>query len=110
MVYAYIQDVPIDEKTVPARSSTTSARNRCPACCCTCASGDRRARLRYIDVWESKSSCKRAFEERIHPAVDAAFGGNRPANEPTVHRLDVVDANGALLGAVGASAPVLSPD
>jgi hypothetical protein len=56
-------------------------------------------RLRYIDVWDSEESCTRAFEERIHPAVDAAFGGERPAREPEVHRLDVLHADGALLEA-----------
>jgi len=54
-------------------------------------------RLRYIDVWESEQACTRAFDERIHPAVDAAFGGNRPDTEPEVHHLDVLHASGALL-------------
>lgn len=35
--------------------------------------------LRYIDVWESEQACTRAFEERIHRAVDAAFSSERPA-------------------------------
>ena len=54
-------------------------------------------KLRYIDVWESEQACARAFEERIHPAVDAAFGGQRPSGEPVVHRLDVLHASGTLL-------------
>ncbi len=41
--------------------------------------------------------CARAFRERIHPAVDSAFGGNRPAQEPEVHHLDVLHAGGSLL-------------
>ncbi len=53
--------------------------------------------LRYIDVWESEEACTRAFDNRIHAAVDAAFGGNRPSSEPTVQRLDVLHASGALL-------------
>jgi hypothetical protein len=56
-------------------------------------------RLRYIEVWDSEESCTKAFEERIHPAVDAAFGGERPSGEPVVHRLDVLHADGALLDA-----------
>ena len=55
--------------------------------------------LRYIDVWDSKEACGRVFDERIHPAVDRAFGGNRPAAEPVVTQLDVIDAQGALLAA-----------
>ena len=38
--------------------------------------------LRYIDVWESEEVCTRAFDERIHTAVDAAFGGARPPPNP----------------------------
>lgn len=51
--------------------------------------------LRYIDIWESEEACARAFDERIHPAVDRAFGGARPPGEPEVHRLDVIDLRGA---------------
>ena len=54
-------------------------------------------KLRYIDVWESKQACARAFEERIHPAVNAAFGGQRPSSEPVVHPLDVLHASGTLI-------------
>lgn len=53
--------------------------------------------LRYIDVWESREACARAFDERIHPAVDRAFGGARPAGEPEVHPLEVVDLRGSLV-------------
>ena len=53
--------------------------------------------LRYIDVWESEEACARAFDERVHPAVDAAFGGRRPAGEPSVEHLEVIDARGTLL-------------
>ena len=49
------------------------------------------AGLRYIDVWESEEVCTSAFDERIHTAVDAAFGGARPATEPEVKVLDVLD-------------------
>ena len=53
--------------------------------------------FRVIDVWESREACARAFEERIHPAVDRAFGGSRPAGEPEVHPLEVVDLRGSLV-------------
>ncbi len=53
--------------------------------------------LRYIDVWESEQACTRAFDERIHPAVDRACGGTRPPGEPEVNRLDVIDVRGAIL-------------
>ena len=96
MVYAYIQDVPIGEELYrqiidkigpePIPGSLLHLCVRQP-----------NGRLRYIDVWESEQACARAFEERIHPAVNAAFGGNRPASEPEVHHLDVIDASGALL-------------
>ena len=37
------------------------------------------------------SPVARAFDERVHPAVDRAFGGARPTGEPEVHLLEVVD-------------------
>jgi hypothetical protein len=36
----------------------------------------------------------------VHPAVDTAFGGRRPPVEPTVTRLDVVEARGAAVDGV----------
>jgi hypothetical protein len=55
--------------------------------------------LRYIDVWESKEKCDRAFDERVHPAVDTAFGGARPPVEPTLDVLEVIEVRGPLAGA-----------
>ena len=96
MVYAFTQDVPIDEPTYrkimdrigpePIKGSLLHLVVRRPD-----------GGLRYIDVWESEDACARAFDERIHPAVDIAFGGQRPSGEPEVHRLDVLHADGALL-------------
>jgi hypothetical protein len=57
--------------------------------------------LRYLDVWTDEEACARAFDERIHPAVDRAFGGQRPAQEPVVHHLEVLDATGALVDRSG---------
>jgi hypothetical protein len=96
MVYAFIQDVPIGEdmyRTIldaigpdPLKGSLLHLAVRSPE-----------GALQYIDVWESEEDCARAFRERIHPAVDSAFGGNRPAQEPELHHLDVLHASGSLL-------------
>jgi len=96
MVYAFIQDVPIGEdvyRRIMEKIGPEPIAGSLVHLCVREADG----RLRYIDVWESEEACTRAFEERIHPGVDAAFGGNRPAREPAVHRLDVLHATGALL-------------
>ena len=98
MVYAYIQDVPIGEdlyRRIIDKIGPEPMSGQLLHLCVRQPDG----RLRYIDVWDSEESCTKAFEERIHPAVDAAFGGERPAGEPRVHRLDVLHANGALLEA-----------
>lgn len=96
MVYAYTQDVPIDaamyQKIIDRLGPEPLAGNLLHLCVRRPDGG-----LRYIDVWESEQACAKAFDERIHPAVDAAFGGQRPAAEPTVHHLDVLDARGSLL-------------
>jgi hypothetical protein len=98
MVYAYTQDVPIGaelyEKIIAAIGPEPLAGSLMHLCVRRADGG-----LRYIDVWESQQACERAFEERIHPAVDAAFGGQRPSGEPTVERLEVLHAAGALLAA-----------
>jgi hypothetical protein len=96
MVYAFTQDVPIDadtyRKIIEMLGPEPLAGNLLHLCVRRPDGG-----LRYIDVWESEQACAKAFDERIHPAVDAAFGGQRPATEPTVQRLDVLDARGSLL-------------
>ncbi len=96
MVYAYIQDVPIGAdlyRRIIDQLGPEPLTGQLLHLCVREPEG----RLRYIDVWESEQACAQAFEERIHPAVDTAFGGNRPAGEPEVHRLDVLHASGALL-------------
>jgi hypothetical protein len=96
MVYAYVQDVPIGEdlyRRVIDKLGPEALAGQLLHLCVREPGG----RLRYIDVWESKEACSGAFDERIHPAVDAAFGGNRPGTEPTVQRLDVLHATGSLL-------------
>ena len=95
-MYAYTQDVPIGPELYariveelgpePLEGSLLHLCVRRPE-----------GGLRYVDVWESPEACARAFDERIHPAVDRAFGGARPAEEPEVHPLDVVDLRGALV-------------
>jgi hypothetical protein len=96
MVYAYIQDVPIREdlyRSIIAKIGPEPIAGSLIHLCVRQPDG----RLQYIDVWESEEACTKAFDDRIHPAVDAAFGGNRPATEPAVHHLDVIHASGALL-------------
>jgi hypothetical protein len=96
MVYAYIQDVPIGEdlyrKIIDGLGPEPLAGQLLHLCL-----REPGGKLRYIDVWESEQACARAFEERIHPAVDAAFDGHRPSTEPQVHRLDVLHAVGSLV-------------
>jgi hypothetical protein len=97
MVYAFTQDVPIDTDMY---ARITEALGDEPMdglllhLCVRSPDGG----LRYIDVWESEEQCTRAFDERIHPAVDAAFGGGRPRVEPAVTPLDVVEARGSAIG------------
>jgi hypothetical protein len=96
MVYAYIQDVPIGAdlyRKIVAEMGPEPLAGSLLHLCVRQPGGQ----LRYIDVWESEQACKRAFDERIHLAVDAAFGGNRPSGEPEVQRLDVLHASGGLL-------------
>jgi hypothetical protein len=96
MVYAFIQDVPIREELYRRLMEEIGPEPLAGSLLHLCVRQPDGA-LRYIDVWESEEACARAFEERIHPAVDAAFGGHRPSPEPEVHHLDVLHVSGALL-------------
>lgn len=95
-MYVYTQDVPIDlatyERIIAALGSEPLKGSLLHLCVRRPDGG-----LRYIDVWESKEACAKAFETRIHPAVDKVFGGSRPPVEPTVNHLEVLDASGELL-------------
>jgi hypothetical protein len=96
MVYAYIQDVPIGEDMYRRMIDGLGPEPLAGLLLHLCVrQGD--GSLRYIDVWESEQACAQAFQDRIHPTVDAAFGGQRPSTEPEVQRLDVLHASGSLL-------------
>lgn len=99
MVYAWTQDIPIDaefyDRIADALGDAPMDGLLMHLCVQNPAGG-----LRYIDVWESKEHCDRAFDERIHPAVDAAFGGARPPVEPTLTELQVVEVRGAVVDGV----------
>ena len=92
MVYAYTQDVAIDTDVY---QRITDALGDEPMQGLLLHLVVRRPEggLRYIDVWQSEADCARAFDERVHPAVDAAFAGVRPP-EPVVTPLDVVEVRG----------------
>jgi hypothetical protein len=96
MVYAYIQDVPIGEELY-RRIIDELGPEPLPGSLLHLCVRQPDGHLRYIDVWDSEEACTQAFEQRIHPAVDAAFGGTRPAGEPEVQRLDVLHVTGSLL-------------
>ncbi|KRC63602.1 hypothetical protein ASE12_01775 [Aeromicrobium sp. Root236] len=94
MVYAFTQDVPIDFPTyekVIANLGDEPLDGCLVHLCLRREDGG----LRYIDVWESRDKCATAFEERIHPAVDAALGGRRPSEEPHSEPLEVLHAFGS---------------
>ncbi len=95
-MYVYTQDVPINvetyRKVIEALGPRPLAGSLLHLCVRRPDGG-----LRYIEVWDSEEACARAFDERIHPAVEQAFGGQRPAGEPRVEQLDVLHASGRLL-------------
>ncbi|MEP6695683.1 MAG: hypothetical protein ABJA34_02265 [Pseudonocardiales bacterium] len=96
MVYAYEQDVPISAELY-SRIIDEIGPEPLPGSLLHLCVRRPDGGLRYIDVWESEEACARAFDERIHPAVDAAFGGDRPAGEPELRRYEILHATGALV-------------
>jgi hypothetical protein len=97
MVYAWTQDLPIDAEFYGRITDALGAEPMDGLLMHLCVQNPAGG-LRYIDVWESKEQCDRAFDERIHPAVDAAFGGARPPVEPTLEVLQVVEVRGSATG------------
>jgi len=97
MVYAFTTDVPIDEEMYSRIRAEIGPEPLVGGILHMCVRREDGS-LYYIDVWESEDACTRAFDERIHPAVNRAFGGTRPSTEPTTHPLDVVDAMGQSVG------------
>ena len=94
MTYAFTQDVPIDEamyRKIMTEIGPEPLEGSLLHLCLRRPDGS----LSYVDIWESEQACARAFEERIHPAVDRAFGGSRPGTESTVNRVEVLDVLGS---------------
>ena len=97
MVYAWTQDLPIDAEFY-GRIADALGDAPMDGLLLHLAVRNPDGGLRYIDVWETEEQCARAFDERVHPAVDTAFGGTRPPVEPTVTRLEVIEARGSAVG------------
>ena len=101
MVYAFTQDVPIDTDMYGRITAALGDEPMDGLLIHLCVRNPEGG-LRYIDVWESEEKCALAFDQREHPAVDTAFGGQRPPVEPTVQRLDVVEVTGSAVTGVRA--------
>ena len=91
--YAYEQDVPIGEdvyRRIMDRLGPAPLEGLLVHLVLRIPDGT----LRYVDVWESKEACDRAFETRIHPAVRETFQkiGFRPSGEPHRHEIELVEA------------------
>jgi len=91
-VYAYLQHVPIGPE-VYAKVKDRLGSEPLAGLVVHLALRKPDDTLTYVDVWESREACDRAFHERIHPAVFGAFEeiGFQPDGEPTREELEVVD-------------------
>ena len=91
-MYAFIQDVPINEELY-AQIRANLGSEPLPGLLVHLVVRREDGLLRYIDVWESKEACSETFEKRIHPAVFAAFKAAkfRPSGEPPRTEATVVD-------------------
>ena len=88
MVCAFVQDVPLDEagyRRVMATLGSAPLEGQLLHLCVRRENGG----LHHQHV-----GLRRELD-RIHGAVDAAFGGARPGTVPTVRVLDIIDATGS---------------
>ena len=92
MAYAYLQQVPIDAD-VYARIKQRLGDEPFEGLVVHLALDRSDGMLTYVDVWESREACDRAFEEHIHPAVYGTFQeiGFRPEGEPARELVELVD-------------------
>jgi hypothetical protein len=110
MVFAFSQDMPVDDETYRRVVEEMGSEPLGGLILHLCVRKDGGG-LRYIDVWESEEQCTAAYEQRIHPAVERVLGSQRPANEPEVAPLEVVDLRGKVIGArhEGGASPSQQP-
>lgn len=96
-MYAFMQDVPIDEG-VYRRISEKLGQQPLEGQLLHLVVRRPEGGLRYVDVWESREAFLRAVDEFIHPAVHSALEqiGIRPQGEPATTEVDVVELLGQL--------------
>jgi hypothetical protein len=102
MAYAFTQDVPIDEQQYRRIIAAIGPEPMAGLLVHLCVRRDDGG-LRYIDVWRSEEDCTRAFDDRIHAAVDSTFGGRRPSPEPLTEVLEILDISGPLVATLAAA-------
>lgn len=96
-MYAFIQDVPIDEsvyRRISEKVGDQSPKGQIMHLVLRRPEGG----LRYVDVWESPQAYARAVEEFIHPAVQSTLQemGITPQGEPATIEFDVIELVGQL--------------
>lgn len=96
-MYAFMQDVPIDEdvyRRISAKVGGQPLEGQIVHLVMRRPEGG----LRYVDVWESREAWARAVDEFIHPAVHSTLKeiGIRPQGEPAATEFDVVELVGQL--------------
>ena len=91
-MYAYVQHVPIGPE-VYARIKERLGDEPFAGLVVHLALRKPDGTLTYVDVWECREACARAFDEQIHPAVFGVFEeiGFQPDGEPARDELEVVD-------------------
>jgi hypothetical protein len=91
-MYAYEHDVPIDA-AIYAKIMDKLGSAPIPGQLLHLAVERPEGGLHYIEVWESREACEKAFCDRIHPAVFAVFKeiDFRPQGEPVRKELSAVD-------------------
>ena len=92
MPYAFVQDVPADEKMY--REVTELLPTEAPAGLVAHFAVKRDGGLRYIDVWETKDAWDTFHHDLLDPAVEkvlAGYGLPHTRDGVTFEEIDVVD-------------------
>lgn len=102
MTYAFIQDVPADERFYEQIRPRLGQAP--PKGLISHVAFKREGGLRYVDVWETKEDWERFRDERVEPTVGAVLAGlGIPHDHSQVH-IEDIEVIDAWLGDVAASA------
>jgi hypothetical protein len=96
MTYAFVHEVPIDERMYREVREIIGGDDAPGLVAHVVEKCDRG--LRYVDVWESEAAWKNFHDERVQPAVDKVLARHGRTPDPSQVRFQTIDVIDTWLG------------